>query len=336
MNKKAFTLIELIAVVAILGLIASIVMPAVSSIIRSTRDKAYNSQIEIIIKAAKAWGVEHVNELPDEGGQPFSLQLSSLTSEGYISSDDIIDPRNKKKNLSGYVEIKYESNQYTYTYKENAQTKSLSKSIISKSKKSSILTLQNGIYKGKDVNNYLKFDDMLWRIISVNADGTIKIVSDNKIANLPFDTNGGFSFENSSINNYLNNDFYSNLVNSSLVVSNKYCLGFQDECNSNLVAKVSLLSASDFINASDNLKCISGGEEECMGSNYLATYSTINGPEYTLTTINNKVFIISNGKLDGNNFNSTSLLNVRPVITLGSNARVTAGDGSIDNPYEIR
>lgn len=336
MNKKAFTLIELIAVVAILGLIASIVMPAVSSIIRSTRDKAYNSQVEIIIKAAKAWGVEHVNELPNEGEQPFNLELSVLTTEGYISSDDIIDPRNKKKNLSGYVEIKYESNQYTYVYKESSKAKSLSKSIISKSRKSSILNLQNGIYKGKDVNNYLKFNDMLWRIISVNDDGTIKIVSDNKIASLPFDTNGGFNFEKSSINNYLNNDFYSNLSNSSLIVSNKYCLKFQDECDSNLVTKVSLLSANDFINASDNLKCVTGVEQECVSSNYLATYSLTNGPEYTLTTINNKVFVISNGKLDGINFNSTSLLNVRPVITIGSNAKVTAGNGSIDNPYEIR
>ena len=39
---KGFTLVELIAVVAILGLIALVVYPAIASVIRNSRESAYN------------------------------------------------------------------------------------------------------------------------------------------------------------------------------------------------------------------------------------------------------------------------------------------------------
>ena len=47
-NKRGFTLVELIAVVAILGLIALIVYPAIGSVIRNSRESAYNEQVAVI------------------------------------------------------------------------------------------------------------------------------------------------------------------------------------------------------------------------------------------------------------------------------------------------
>lgn len=118
--KKGFTLVELIAVVAILGLIAIIVYPSIGTVIRTSRESAYEDQKQIIIKAAKTWGTktENVNNLTTDGTE-YKLTVETLLDEGYITDDDIKDPRNSKKTLKkDYVSIKYESNQFTYTYEE--------------------------------------------------------------------------------------------------------------------------------------------------------------------------------------------------------------------------
>ena len=66
-NKRGFTLVELIAVVAILGLIALIVYPAIGSVIRNSRESAYNDQVAVIESAAKNWSIDNASTLPDNG-----------------------------------------------------------------------------------------------------------------------------------------------------------------------------------------------------------------------------------------------------------------------------
>ena len=46
------------------------------------------------------------------------------------------------------------------------------------------------VYKGTDPNNYIMFNNELWRIISKEADGTYKIVRNEVLLNRSFDTEG--------------------------------------------------------------------------------------------------------------------------------------------------
>ena len=46
------------------------------------------------------------------------------------------------------------------------------------------------VYKGENPNNYLKFNDELWRIVSLEKDGTIKILKTTKAATVSFDEIG--------------------------------------------------------------------------------------------------------------------------------------------------
>ena len=43
------------------------------------------------------------------------------------------------------------------------------------------------VYRGSNPNNYIEFNDELWRIIAVEADNTLKIIHDKRIGKMAFD-----------------------------------------------------------------------------------------------------------------------------------------------------
>lgn len=46
------------------------------------------------------------------------------------------------------------------------------------------------VYKGANPNNFIQFNDELWRIIAVEGDGTLKIRKDEGLGNMAWDTTG--------------------------------------------------------------------------------------------------------------------------------------------------
>lgn len=340
-KAKGFTLIELIAVIAILGLIALIVYPAITSVIRNSRESAYNDQVNVIVKAAKEWSIDNANTLPDDG-TIYRVSVDTLVDGGYISNEEVKDPRNSSKNLTGNVEIKYDSSihQFTYTYVDNAtdtteiSMNDLATTITNNSKKKDILLANNGIYKGDNPDNYIKLDGKLWRIISNNDDGSIKIISDTQSTQISWDQNGNTDFDNSTVKTYLNNTFYTSLDNVTNFKTADFCLTYDDEkCIQKEKITVGLLTTEDYLNASNNLKCIYGTEPECTVGNYLSDFSETNGPEYTLNSVNNNIYVIDSGLI--NKKNSNEILNVRPVLTIDKETQIIGGTGSKENPYII-
>lgn len=55
MNKKAFTLIELLAVITILAIVALIAVPSVTKMIKDSNESADENQKKLIAKAAESW-----------------------------------------------------------------------------------------------------------------------------------------------------------------------------------------------------------------------------------------------------------------------------------------
>ena len=61
--RKGFTLVELLATITILGLIALLVVPTVTGTLNSFREDAKENQKDSIVAAAKLWATDHRLEL---------------------------------------------------------------------------------------------------------------------------------------------------------------------------------------------------------------------------------------------------------------------------------
>lgn len=89
MNKKGITLVELLATLVILGVIALIVFPNVYGIIKDKRENINNYQKEIIISSAESYIADYINEGNtincDSTG--ISISIGKLIAEGYLSEE---------------------------------------------------------------------------------------------------------------------------------------------------------------------------------------------------------------------------------------------------------
>ena len=130
------------------------------------------------------------------------------------------------------------------------------------------------LYRGANPNNYITFNDEMWRIISVEADGTIKIIRNDFIGQFPFDTpDENYRFGSNSwarpatLNSYLNNEYLKTITkNSDKIVSHNWSVGAITLFNSDLPGqikseneevwegRIALPTVSEFIRANTNIE----------------------------------------------------------------------------------
>lgn len=111
--KKGFTLIEMLAVIVILSILAVIIVPTVQRGLDSNYDDVLEIQKKNIIKAAKDWSLEHLDSLPINNGDTTTISLREL-KKGYLNLNVKNPETNKIWVDSSYVIVKKENNDYIY------------------------------------------------------------------------------------------------------------------------------------------------------------------------------------------------------------------------------
>ena len=100
MNKKGFTLVEILAAVTILALLALITVPAVTKPIKDSKNDLYNAQLTSFKDSAKAWGVNNMySNLPDIGDCVI-VPLDVLVKDGLVEPN-IKNPKTGNEFTSG-------------------------------------------------------------------------------------------------------------------------------------------------------------------------------------------------------------------------------------------
>lgn len=325
----------------------------------------YGSYTEIensMTKAAKEYYSVNKNLLPTQNDGTVKVTISTLVESELL--DDFNDPKDSSKKCSGYVEVTKIEEEYFYIPFLTCEGNYEPEYLYEKVKASGQDELGNGIYdvngefiyRGDDVDNYVQFENLLWRIIKVDSSNDVKMVLITKLEGLyvwddAYNPSKGTTSGDTS--NYLItdirkslNDIYNSIIVSdkkSLVVSKNLCIGkygrndyFSKEKECSIIhenEKIGLLNLTDYQNASLDTRCVKLDSGECINRNYMVGGSI---KTWSLNSVNEnsyKVFSISSGI--GLSFaNVTKRIN--PVIYISSKAITNSGDGTINNPYIIK
>ena len=120
MNKKGFTLIEILAVLAILSLITIITIPIINSRREAANNKQYKTIVEDIENATKIYISNNPQALNDVStGECIHVLISQLQTEKLLENS-LIDPRdNSNISNSRYVNVCDVGDDLTYNFIES-------------------------------------------------------------------------------------------------------------------------------------------------------------------------------------------------------------------------
>lgn len=177
------------------------------------------------------------------------------------------------------------------------------------------------IYKGENVDNYIRYSNMLWRIVKFNIDGSLDLVLDGNINMLKWN-NDVVSFEKSDIYKYLNNYFYK-LLDYDNLSNTVICTDEIDDlknitCNNKITdSYVRLLSISEYLNSmADNKTYINDSSNIWLSDRGSKTIWNINDKNLSSSKPSNMYY-------------------VKPVITLKNSTVLKGGTGKVDDPYIV-
>lgn len=120
MKNKGFTLVEMITVIALLAIIGMISIPVVEGVIKRSKDRVYETQLEEIKSGAKKYATEYIENISSVDGGQTIVCLSKLKELGYLENTKIVDPRTDLA-MDGGIIITYiaSSKNYKYEYNED-------------------------------------------------------------------------------------------------------------------------------------------------------------------------------------------------------------------------
>lgn len=221
------------------------------------------------------------------------------------------------------------------------------------------------IYTGTTANNYIEFSGKVWRIVSIESDGSLALIDTAKYGTLAWDSSFGREWLNSTLFQQLNNGYLTTISDSTKLASGKWRMPFVEPnivgegserhyvlSLDNLIIqeqiedvgyvsynKVGILSLSDYIKITDNQNC----KDDMLSSTSTSCNSWLTEYKGWVIDINSIEGNDSNGKAfyfaTGNKVeydDTTSEHDVYPVIYLDRNSIYVSGTGTLSDPFVVK
>ena len=237
-KKNAFTLIELLAVIVILAVILVISIPRILDVIETSKKDSFKNSAQLIADSAEKKKAS--DKLLGKDEEITCKDVAKINDEDYASCIITFDSDGiAKVSITG--KGKFDGLKITNGTKENAEVKEITKPTYGMKATEYITNLleydgeglkidntsdQNIRYYGSDPNNYVSFNNELWRIIGVFGNN-VKLVRKDSLGSLSWDSsdstinngNGinqwgestdadGNEYAGADLKNYLNTMYY--------------------------------------------------------------------------------------------------------------------------------
>jgi len=269
------------------------------------------------------------------------VYFDELLESGYLKST-VKDPKNNKsvKEEDFTVQVFVdENNEYKYKlYEEHYNPlfiSTVSQSLLDNNTEYGNYTYMGGTYlKGVQENNYVWYNGFLWRIMGINEDGTVRLITEEDVTAIPYGaSNQGLLYATNEgyINDWLNEYFLGNLDSSKtdIITKSDWCINPTTDIAS---ARTDCSGGSTF---SASVGLITLDEYNLSGaSSTNKTYYLVNSQYYwTLTPYStSNAWLVSHYGL-AKSIDVTDTHGVRPVINVRANAVITGGNGSLSDAY---
>lgn len=195
MKNKAFTLVELLAIIVIIGILSLIVVPNIMKTIERASQKAYDTQIAEIENLTKRWASKNTDKLDENHLNNTYITLTVLKKEKYIEQVKIKNPKTEDI-ISGCVEISYDFDISGYKYKfiESSEPEANACDnydgyIYTYNTKSKLVKKENHIL------------DTAYNIVYNNNENNIKVIGNTE--NGLYDMDSEYVFRGNDVNNYV-------------------------------------------------------------------------------------------------------------------------------------
>ena len=366
-RKKMFSFMAIIVAITILLLFVLYIISLFSKHVYTYSD------IETILRdAAVAYFNDNPDSLPKDDGSIVEIDSSNLVAAEKMK--DLSEYTKEDVTCSATVQVEKSGTEYLYTPYLNCGdsyvTEELYKKIVDGenivTSGYGLYSTKNGyIFRGEDVNNYVKLSKSLWRIVKVTSNNNVVLISeDGTPYNQPWDDRYNESrFYESGVNQYaasrvkeylekiylnpskddgediMSKSDKAKLVSFTLCTAkrtvNSESKDNSEECLEVLKEqKLGLLTLSDYMYASIDPNCKSSATKSCKNYNYLTKDF-----DWWLVTANKEdsstVFKVDqNGIAVADNASTYSI--VRPVIYLNSKVLYKSGDGTAEHPYRVK
>ena len=198
---NGFTLIELLAVIVILAVILVISIPRILDVIETSKKDSFKNAAQLIADSAEKKKVS--DKLLGKDEEITCKDVAKINDEDYASCIISFDENgNAKVSITG--KGKFDGLKITNGTKENAEVKEITKPTygitaveyitnlydyddISNNLKRDNTKDQNIRYHGSNPNNYVSFNNELWRIIGVFGNN-VKLVRKDILGELSWDS----------------------------------------------------------------------------------------------------------------------------------------------------
>ena len=226
-KRNAFTLIELLAVIVILAVILVIAIPRILDVIETSKKDSFKNSAQLIADSAEKKKVS--DKLLGKDEEITCKDVAKINDEDYASCIISFDSEgNAKVSITGRG--KFDGLKITNGTKENAEVKEITKPTYGMKATEYITNLleydgeglkidntsdQNIRYHGSNPNNYVSFNNELWRIIGVFGDN-VKLIRKDSLGDLSWDSsessvNNGYGvneWSQADLQVYLNTMYY--------------------------------------------------------------------------------------------------------------------------------